>query len=184
MSYRDAHPDYEEIDLGDIRLIEPDLAHAAPSLTWISVDEVTRHMGADFSNPSHEGEVERIRKIIESPDRYSWMIECDGVVIGNTCINDIAEETEKAGVKCGGLSIIIGDPRYWKKGIATRVFTAVLDWAKTKGGFGAMHARALRENAGSRRTLEKLGFAETGTEPYEALVEGKPSVWHTYAKTL
>lgn len=185
MTYTDAHPGYEEIDLGDITLIEPDLAHAAPSLSWVGIDDVVRHMGADFRNPSLAGEEERIQKIIDSPDRYSWMIECDGKLIGNVGINDIAEETEKAGVRAGSMAILIGDPAFWKKGIATRVCSAVLEWAKTKGGFRVITARALEENTGSRRTLEKLGFTETGTEPYDGIPDGRAvSVWHNFTLTL
>jgi RimJ/RimL family protein N-acetyltransferase len=185
MTYLESHPGYEEIDLGDIKLIEPGLEHATDSLQWVSVDNVVRHMGADFSNPSLAGERKRIQEIIESPDRYSWMINCEGKLIGNVGINDIAEETEKAGMKTGSMAILIGDPEFWKKGIATRVCTAVLEWAKTKGKFEAMAARALEENAGSRRTLEKLGFIETGTEPYDGPADGRPiSVWHNFTRSL
>ncbi len=185
MTYLDTHPGYEEIDLGDIKLIEPNLTHAAPSLSWVSIDDVVQHMGADFRNPSLAGEEERIQKVIESPDQYSWMIEYEGRLIGNVCINDIAEETEKAGVRAGNIVILIGDPEFWKKGIATRVCSAVLECAKTKGKFQAMTARALEENTGSRRTLEKLGFTETGTEPYDGPADGKPaSVWHNFRRTL
>lgn len=184
MQYGDAHPGYEEIDLGDIKLVEPALAHAEASLSWVSAGEVVRHMGGDFSNPSFTGEQERIQKIIDSPDRYSWMIEYKGKLIGNVGINDIAEETEKAGAKAGNMAILIGDPQFWKKGIATRVCTAVLEWARTRGGFEVMAARAVQENTGSRQTLKKLGFRATVTEPFEGLIEGKPSIWHKFARAL
>lgn len=184
MKYQDSHPGYEEINLGDIHLIEPHLLHAASSLSWISNKDVVQYMGADFSNPSLAKEEERILEIIESSDRYSWMIECQKRLIGNICINSIKEETEKNGIKAGSLAILIGDPQFWKQGIATSACTAVLEWAEQKGGFKAITSRVLQENIGSKQTLKKLGFQEIDTEPYEGLIDGKKSTWHNFKCTL
>lgn len=183
MKYQDSHPGYEELTVGDIRLITPSLDHASASLSWVQSLDVVQYMGADFPSPTLEGEEKRIRDIISNPDEYSWMIESGGSVIGNVFIGSIAEMTAKYGVKAGTLTILIGDTNFWGKGIATSVCSAVLNWAK-RNEFRVMTARALQENEGSIKTLQKLGFEETGTEPYEGLVHGKKSAWKNFEKYL
>lgn len=183
MKYQEAHPGYEELTSDDVRLIQPDLEHAEPSLLWVKDNDVVQYMGADFPAPTVEGERARIQEILENKDEYSWMIEMDGAVIGNVCINSIQESTQKYGQKSGNLTFLIGDKNFWGKGIATKACEAVLDWAR-RDGFQVMFARALQENTGSMKTLVKLGFKPTTTEPYEGLVAGKPSVWYNFELKL
>lgn len=183
MSYKESHPPYEELAVDGVNLVSPDMEHAEASLSWVKEIDVVQFMGADFPSPTVEGERKRIREILDSHDEYSWMIELDGKVIGNVCINSIQESTKKCGRKAGNLTILIGYKDFWGKGIATKVCGAVIDWAK-KAGFQKMLARALEENAGSKRTLLKLGFKEIGTEPYDGLVHGNTSIWHNFSIDL
>ena len=154
-SYSASHPHYRELAGDNFRLIEPDLQHASESLSWVGNLDVVQFMGADFPSPTIEGEYERLQKILSSTDEYSWMIECDGVVIGNVCINDIAETTQKCGTHSGNLTVLIGDKKYWQKGIGSKACAAVLEWAFTDGGFKVMTARALQENTASIKMLQK-----------------------------
>ncbi len=181
MDYQQLHPRYREIDVGkELRLVTPDLHHAAQSLSWVESLDVVQYMGADFPSPTLEGEKRRIEEIMSNKDEYSWMVEYDGKVIGNVCINSIAEATQQFGVKAGNLTVLIGDKNYWGKGIGVKVCTAILAWAFEEASFMRMTARALQENIASIKTLQKLGFEEVGTEPYEGLVQGKPSVWRNF----
>ena len=174
-------PHYRELIVNDhIRLIEPDVTHAKESLSWVREPEVIRYMGADFSHPTLEGEAKRIEEILQNADAYSWMIEYDGIVIGNVCINDIQETTKKMKTKAGNLTVLIGEKKLWGKGLGSLVSSTVLEWAFHEAGFQAMTARALQENIASQKTLEKLGFRETGTEPFDGLIEGKTSMWKNY----
>ena len=181
-SYTASHPRYRELVAENMRLIEPDLQHASESLSWIGNIDIVAFMGADFPSPTLEGEYERLQKILASTDEYSWMIECDGKVIGNVCINTIAETTQKCGMRAGNLTILIGDKNYWQKGIGNKACSAVVEWAFSDGGFVVITARALQENVASIKTLQKLGFTETGTgtESYGSLVHGKPSSWRNF----
>lgn len=183
MTYWQSHPGYEELTAGDIRLITPSLDHAPASLSWVQTLDVIQYMGADFPSPTLEGEEKRIRDIIANMDEYSWMIESGGSVIGNVFIGSIAEMTANHGSKAGMLTILIGDKDFWGKGIATSACSVVLDWAK-RTGFTVITARALQENTGSIKTLEKLRFTETGTEPYEGLVHGQTSMWRNFLLML
>lgn len=185
MSYAASHPQYRELDIGDgLRLVEPRTKHAAESLTWVSAPDVVAYMGADFSNPTLEGERKRIEEVLQNKDEYSWMIELRGNIIGNSAINNIKASTEKFGVKAGNLVILIGDTHAWGKGIGTSVCRAILDWAFNEAEFEAMGARALQENAACIRTLQKLGFQEIGSEPFEGTVSGGASVWRIFRYDL
>ena len=183
MRYQETHPGYEELIAGNLRLIQPDFEHTEPSLLWVKDNGVVQYMGVDFPTPTAEGERRRIEEILENQDEYSWMIEMDGEVIGNVCINSIEEQTKKYGQKAGSLTFLVGDKNFWGKGIATKACKAVLDWAK-RNGFQMMSARALQENIGSIKTLVKLGFIQTTTDPYDGLVAGESSVWHNFERTL
>lgn len=181
MEYRQSHPQYRELGIDEhLRLVEPEEKHAEASLSWVESPDVIQYMGADFSNPTLEGELNRIREVRNNRDEYSWMIELDGRVIGNVCINSINETSRKFGVKAGNLTVLIGAKDQWKKGIGARACTAVIAWAFMEAGFEAMGARALQENIASINTLKKLGFKEIGTEPYEGSMSGKPSVWRNF----
>jgi RimJ/RimL family protein N-acetyltransferase len=181
MDYIKLHPMYRELQVdGHVRLVKPDIAHAEPSLLWVSSSEVVQYMGADFESPSLMGEKKRIEDILKNEDEYSWMIELDGKIVGNVCINSIAETTKKFRRKAGNLTVLIGKKSAWGKGLGAKVCTAVLKWVFEEGSFGVIAARALQENIASIKILEKLGFEEIGSEPYEGLLKGKPSVWRNF----
>ena len=181
MTYIQNHPGYRGLRVDEhLRLIEPKLEHGNASLSWAQSQDVIAFMGADFSNPTLAGEQKRIRDIRENSDEYSWMIELDGHVIGNVCVNDIAENSRKFGVRSGNLVILIGSKDHWGKGIATKVCRAVLDWAFADGAFGTMASRALEDNAASINTMKKLGFEEIGTEPFEGTPHTKPGTWRNF----
>lgn len=138
-------------------------------------------MGADFSELSTATEEDRLKKIIESNDEYSWMIELDGKVVGNTCINSIDEQTKKRGHRSGSMAILIGDKNVWGKKIARNVNTAVLDWAFNEGGFESLLARIKEENIGSIKSFEALGFEPSGHET--ELAHGQKLNWNLYTMT-
>jgi RimJ/RimL family protein N-acetyltransferase len=182
MDYIKLHPMYRELQVDDhVHLVEPDIAHAEPSLLWVSSPDVIQYMGANFDNPSLMEEKKRIEDILKNEDEYSWMIELDGKIVGNVCVNSIAETTKKFGKKAGNLTVLIGEKGEWGKGLAAKACTAVLRWAFSEGGFEVIAARALQENTASIRTLQKLGFKEIGSEEYEGSVRGKRSMWKNFA---
>lgn len=65
-----------------LRLIKPDPKYAPVTIQWISKDEVTKYLGADFSKMTVEDEVKHLENMVDDDDRYSWMIELDGEIVG------------------------------------------------------------------------------------------------------
>ena len=185
LNYSETHPNYCYLEIlsykdGNLKLIEPNLEHAEISLFWTSDSSVIQYMGADFDLPSKEKEIERINEIRENRDEYNWMIELDGHVIGNVSINGIKETSAKFGSKSGNYTILIGDKKYWGKGIAFQVCLTVLEWAFAKGGFEVMAARSLNENTASIGMLKKIGFEYTGNSPFEGKIDGKATEWQNF----
>lgn len=63
-------------------------------------------------------------------------------------------------------SCLIGyfiDPRYWRRGYATEGMDALLKFAIDELKLTKIIGRCKKENGGSRRVLEKLGFVYTDT---------------------
>jgi RimJ/RimL family protein N-acetyltransferase len=186
-SYSRNHTGYKELTVRHpdadmkIRLIEPDLLHAPHSLEWLSQREVGQHMGADFSDLSLEGERKRLKEIIESTDEYNWMIELNGKVIGNVCINSIEDQSKKHGCRAGSMAILIGDLSAWGKRIARHVNEAVIDWAFNDGKFDELHARIMEENIASTKSFMSLGFELTGAETEK--IKGTLIHWNHYKMT-
>ena len=92
-----------------LRLIKPDPKYAPVTMQWISKDEVTKYLGADFSKMTVEDEVKHLENMVDDDDRYSWMIELDGEIVGNIEINEIKDLSQKYGVKTGAFCTLIGD---------------------------------------------------------------------------
>lgn len=168
-SYFKEHPGYREIEVSNypkakLRLVAPSLKYAAASLSWVLQPDVMQYMGADLSNISLAGEVTRLQKIIDNKDAYNWMIEVDGVVVGNRNINMVSQMSKKYGGLVGKSNILIGDKNYWGKGISTATAKAVLNWAFNEGSFDAIVTRVMPENTASLAVVKKMGYLPVGEE--------------------
>lgn len=182
MTYTSSHLNYSELEIssykkGLLRLIEPKLEHAKESLSWTSDPEVTRYMGADFSEPTLEKETKRIQEIRRNEDEYNWMIELNGKIIGNVSIKSIKEKTASFRTKAGNFTILIGDKKMWSRGIGKVVTDAIIKWAFNKAGFKILCARALQENNMSIKLLVSAGFQQKERTLYDGLVNGRKTWW-------
>jgi len=161
-----------------LRLVTPDPKHAPITMKWISQPEVTQYLGADFSSMTISDEIDHLKNMVNDDDRYSWMIERDGEVVGNVEINEIKELSEKYGVKAGAFCTLIGDPSNWGQGLGSYAKQAACNWAFSEGGFELIEAKAYVQNVRSWSALEKLGYHYDGIENGE--VEGKSVEWKVY----
>lgn len=161
-----------------LRLIKPDPKYAPVTIQWISKDEVTKYLGADFSKMTVEGEVKHLENMVDDNDRYSWMIELDGEIVGNIEINEIKDLSQKYGVKTGAFCTLIEDPSNWGQGLGSSAKKAASNWAFSEGGFEMIEAKAYVQNVRSWSALEKLGYHYEGIERGD--VNGAPVEWKVY----
>jgi RimJ/RimL family protein N-acetyltransferase len=187
-TYYATHPAYQEFDLHTVggfplRLVQPEMKHAVDSLRWVTNTEAVRLMGGDFSDVSLAGEEEQLRSIIKDHNAYHWIIVLDGRAVGNINLHDIAETSQRFNTKAATFAILLGDDGSWGKGVATAALQAVAAWAIHYADFSLISARAVTQNRGSIRLLEKVGFVSTGTEAYDGPDFGEATLWHTYVLT-
>lgn len=161
-----------------LRLIKPDPKYAPVTIQWISKDEVTKYLGADSSKMTVEDEVKHLENMVDDDDRYSWMIELDGEIVGNIEINEIKDLSQKYGVKTGAFCTLIGDPSNWGQGLGSSAKKAASNWAFSEGGFEMIEAKAYAQNIRSWSALEKLGYHYEGIERGD--VNGAPVEWKMY----
>lgn len=161
-----------------LRLVAPNPAYAPITIQWIHRPEVTQYLGADFSQMTEEDEVAHLQNMLDDDDRYSWMIERDGEIVGNIEINDIRKLSHKYGVTAGAFCTLIGDPKNWGQGLGSYAKQAACNWAFSEGGFAMIEAKAYVQNIRSWSALEELGYRYMGIEQGEAA--GKPVVWKVY----
>ena len=161
-----------------LRLVKPDPKYAPTTLKWIGRKEVTQYLGADFSKMTEDDEVDHLKKMVKDDDRYSWMIERDGEIVGNVEINEIKELSKKYGVKTGAFCTLIGDPKNWGQGLGSYAKQAACNWAFAEGGFELIEAKTYVQNVRSWSALEKLGYHYEGIEKGE--IDGKSVEWRIY----
>jgi RimJ/RimL family protein N-acetyltransferase len=123
-------------------------------------------------------EVDHLKNMVTDDDRFSWMIELDGEIVGNVEINEIKELTDKYGLKTGAFCTLIGDPANWGKGLGSCAKQAACNWAFEEGGFELIEAKAYVQNKRSWSALESLGYRYEGIQKGE--VEGDPVNWKVY----
>ena len=161
-----------------LRLVKPSLTYAPITMAWIRRPEVTQYLGADFSQMTEEDEVAHLQNMLDDDDRYSWMIERNGEIVGNIEINDIRKLSHKYGVAAGAFCTLIGDPKNWGQGLGSSAKQAACNWAFSEGGFAIIEAKAYMQNVHSWNALERLGYRYAGIEQGE--VAGKAVKWRVY----
>ena len=83
--------------------------------------------------------------------------------------------------KCGELGYWLGEP-FWGQGIMTRAVEEICDHVFANYDVARIYAEPFAENVGSRRVLEKAGFALEGTMRWGAVKNGRLMDWCMYAK--
>lgn len=159
-------------------LVKPSPAYAPITIQWIHRPEVTQYLGADFSQMTEEDEVAHLQNMLDDDDRYSWMIERDGEIVGNIELNEIRKLSHKYGVTAGAFCTLIGDPKNWGQGLGSSAKQAVCNWAFSEGGFEIIEAKAYVQNIRSWSALERLGYQYAGIEQGE--VAGEAVKWRVY----
>ena len=117
---------------------EPEAVHMAAFTAADPADE------ARFQE--HWDRVRRLPGVINRT-----VLDPEGVIVGHAAVFGPPEERE--------VTYWIGQ-RYWGRGIATAALRSLLVLAAER----PLHARAVADNAGSVRVLEKCGFVATGTD--------------------
>jgi RimJ/RimL family protein N-acetyltransferase len=88
---------------------------------------------------------------------YRCAIECDGTFVGMAGLEDVDGSRGVA-----RFFIVIGDRRYWGRGLGQAVTCAILEKGFTDLGLRKVHSDYLAPNEGSRIIHERVGFKVDG----------------------
>jgi len=124
-----------------------------PVLLIHQADEVSRHMAAfGTKEPLDEAaHAARWQRLLANPETVARAILADGAVVGNIMKFVMFDENEMA--------YWIGR-EHWGRGIATQALRLFLEEYPER----PLGARAVKDNIGSTRVLEKCGFRLVGEE--------------------
>lgn len=114
-------------------------------------------------------EREWLEKTAKDPKGVSWAILPDGcdLPVGNTGLHGIDPIT---GPCTSG--IIIFDPTWWGKGVASRAHLARTWFATGMLNRWMIHSTVRDQNEASRKALERIGYTVTGRIPRSAYRSG------------
>ena len=148
---------------------------------WLNDPDINRYLEARFATHSMESVRKTVRDYRQSGTDVLFGIfvkESDQAHIGNIKISDLDRNNGVAEI-----GFLIGDSRYWSKGIASEVIKSVCDWAFQELGLEKITAGAYAENIGSEKALMKAGFVREATLRSHASIEGKSRTdVHRFAK--
>lgn len=126
---------------------------------------VTRYLGQQ-STPVLEDELEWFEKTRTSESSVNWGVwvveKGTRKLIGTTSLALI--EYGPTGFKQATSGVLIFDPNFWGKGIASSIHKARTWFAFTKLGLTRIKSAVINGNVGSRRALEKSGYNFVYTE--------------------
>ncbi|WP_406493271.1 GNAT family N-acetyltransferase [Streptomyces sp. NBC_00846] len=100
------------------------------------------------------------RRVLADRSVVMRTVVADGVVVGNAGAYGRPDDRQ--------VTYWI-DRAHWGRGLATAALRALLDVVPDR----PLHARAAADNTGSRRVLEKCGFAVTGSDHGYARARGE-----------
>jgi RimJ/RimL family protein N-acetyltransferase len=107
-------------------------------------------------------------KYKQTDSNMRFAIVCAECYIGTISLHSIDWIT-----RCGEVGYMIGDKRFWGKGLATEAVGLVADYALNRLNLHKVEAGVVDGNIGSVKVLEKNGFKEYGRIPDNYFVEGK-----------
>ena len=155
---------FEERHLNDPRYFE-----------WLTDFEVVRVIGRDeYLKPI---EFEKVREYVEDLWQskhcsfFAIHHSKDNVFIGTAKINYLNEVG--LNTRTADIGIMIGDRRYWGKGIATDALFALCQYAFNTQGARKLTAGAVAANEGVIKAFKKIGFSEEGRLRKKLLISGE-----------
>lgn len=143
----------------------PRLDDVLPYSGFLSDPEVTVWLDDLSQRPLSTG---RVESILLREAWCLWAIEADGILIGVTSLYEPDMSRQAA-----RLSIVIGDRRYWGRGIGTAVVAQVLDAAFVRLGLRKVTSDYLEPSTAAARMHERAGFTVEGRLREDAWRDGR-----------
>lgn len=127
---------------------------------WANDERVTRYLtwSVHESPIVTEQLVEHWCTEYENPNRYNWVMEYEGVPIGNISVVNLNEKYEFAEL---GYCM---SKAYWNRGLMTEAAKAVIDYLFAEVGVNRVSISHAVKNPASGRVAQKCGLTFEGTK--------------------
>lgn len=143
----------------------PRIDDVPPYTGYLALPEVSIWLDDTAQHPLPAA---RVEAILLREAWCLWSIECDGQFVGVTSFYDpdLALGTAR-------VSIVIGDRRYWSKGLGTAVLGRILEHGFRRLGLRKINSDYLRPNEAARLIHERAGFTREGVLREDAWRDGE-----------
>jgi RimJ/RimL family protein N-acetyltransferase len=130
--------------------------HLQNYLLWFADTEVTRFLKRN-APPTRKEEEEWLERTARSDTEVLWGIFVEGRHVGSIGIHAINWRSRRAST-----GIIIGDKRWWGRGVASEAMRLRTRYAFDELGLEKLVTTVFEGNPASRRALEKVGYRTVG----------------------
>jgi RimJ/RimL family protein N-acetyltransferase len=141
--------------------------HLEHYLEWFADPEVTRFLMRD-TPPSLKEEEEWLERVARSETELLWGLFVQGEHIGGTGISGISWRSRH-----GLTGTMIGDRRWWGRGIATEAMGMRTRYAFEELGLEKLVTQVFEGNVASRRALERVGYQTVGVRRHHEYRHGQ-----------
>lgn len=137
-------------------------------VAWLNDYEVTKFTEQKYFVHTLESTIKFVSQKLVSENDLLFGIFLDGEHIGNIKLGRINFNHMTAEV-----SYIIGEKRFWRRGIASKCIDSILKFACTDLNLKKINAGYYENNIGSEKVLRKCGFVVEGIKTADILFETK-----------
>ena len=143
---------------------------------WYNDDRIRHLFTVDFKKgPMMPSEPDRIREAkVNQTSLHTYMIEADGVVIGDASVDTHFENLLGSPDQAGWLGICIGEMDYQGKGIGYKVMAMLEDICKEMG-LERLELGVFAYNTRAMHLYEKIGYERIATVENFTWYDGE---WH------
>lgn len=152
-----------------LTLRSPDISDAPARFALGNTPEIHRMFGgdpADFRPLTEEGAEAWVGML--SRERYAWVIELEGKLVGSIRLHDVNPADRRASLAIGLL-----DTDVLGKGVGTEAMRLVAAYAFDAIGLHRLVVRVLSFNTRAIAAYEKVGFQIEGTLREAAFISGE-----------
>lgn len=125
---------------------------------WFSNEEVVRYSDNKYKKFTFDSQCSYVEGCLQSNDINLYGIFDENTHIGNIFISGLSSYHQK-----GELTYVIGETRYWGKGVASFAIAKMIKIEKAERNLNKLYAGIASGNVGSGKVLEKNGFVLEGT---------------------
>lgn len=138
--------------------------------SWFNDSEVTEYMNKGIFQNTEEIQEEYFNNLLKSKNdlQLGIVIKKNDTLIGTIGIHKIDWVHRN-----GDVSIIVGDKRYWHKGIAKEAISLIAKHAFTKMNLRKLTAGMAVKNEGSKKSFERNGFIIEGRRKKHFFYKGR-----------